>query len=126
MRRLFQQGVLPPQSYLAEMERAIFGNASDGVVRYRDEFHCDCGLVTNSQDMYRQHRDLGHHIRNFDSNYPLGTDDLWYAHFRRDPEGGDMDGTAIKLEGTLIDAAIQAEEIGRRENLILQCLRRRY
>ena len=85
MRRLFQQGILPPLIYLAEMERTIFGSTSDGTVRYRDEFHCESGLVTLDEGVYRQHRDLGHRIRNFDPNYPLGTDDLWHAHFRRDP-----------------------------------------
>lgn len=58
--------------------------------------------------------------------YPNGTDVLWMAHYRKDPFGGDMDGTAIKLSGTLEEAAKEAQKFAEKENLILQCLRRRY
>lgn len=58
--------------------------------------------------------------------YPKGTDLLWMAHFRKDPDGGDMDGGTLKISGTLIDAAHEAEEHARETGQILQCLRRRY
>ena len=58
--------------------------------------------------------------------YPKGTIRLWMAHMRKDPDGGDMDGAAFKLSGTLQEAAAEAQQIAEREGYILQCLRRRY
>jgi hypothetical protein len=65
------------------------------------------------------------HIEVF-SQYPRGTELLWMAHYRKDWLGGDMDGHSEKLSGTLEEAAKQAQDIAERDNLILQCLRRRY
>lgn len=60
------------------------------------------------------------------NQYPHGHEDLWMAHYRKNPDSGDMDGPCSKLSGTLEEAAIKAQEIAVRDNLILQCLRRRY
>jgi hypothetical protein len=58
--------------------------------------------------------------------YPNGTELLWMAHYRRDPDGGDMDGASAKISGTAEEAMKEAQQIAEKENLILQCLRRRY
>ena len=58
--------------------------------------------------------------------YPEGTDLLWMAHYRKDPDGGDMDGPVYKLSGTFQQAAEEANRIAVTKGLILQCLRRRY
>ena len=58
--------------------------------------------------------------------YPSGTDDLWMAHYRSNPDGGDMNGPSYTLDGTLQEACAEAQRIAEREGLILQCLRRRY
>jgi hypothetical protein len=50
----------------------------------------------------------------------------WMAHYRRDPKGGDTDGPAVKLSGSVVEAAREAERIAERDGLVLQCLRRRY
>ena len=34
--------------------------------------------------------------------YPAGTDLLWMAHYRKDPDGGDMDGPSRKLDGDAV------------------------
>ncbi len=60
------------------------------------------------------------------SQYPEGTDLLWMAHYRKDPDSGDMDGPVYKMSGTLQEAAEEAQKIAVRDGLILQCLRRRY
>lgn len=58
--------------------------------------------------------------------YPKGTDLLWMAYYRRDPNVGLMDGPAAKLDGTLEEAAAEAQKIAEEEGWVLQCLRRRY
>lgn len=60
------------------------------------------------------------------NQYPKGTDLLWMAHYRKDPNGGDVDGPHAKLSGTLVEAAKEAQDIAEREGYVLQCLRRRY
>jgi hypothetical protein len=58
--------------------------------------------------------------------YPEGTDLLWMAHYRKDPNVGDMDGFSSKISGTAEEAMVKAQQIAVKENAILQCLRRRY
>jgi len=58
--------------------------------------------------------------------YPKGTELLWMAHYRKDPDSGDMDGVAIKLSGTAEQAMLEAQEYAEDEDIILQCIRRRY
>lgn len=58
--------------------------------------------------------------------YPRGTDVLWMAHYRKEPDGGDMDGSAVKLSGTAEEAMEEAQGIAKKCDMILQCLRRRY
>lgn len=58
--------------------------------------------------------------------YPLGTDKLWMAHYRSHPDSGDMDGQTRKIDGPLESAAVEAQKFAEENNLILQCLRRRY
>lgn len=60
--------------------------------------------------------------------YPEGTEVLWMAHYRdrNNPDSGAMDGPKLKISGTLEEAAVEAQEFAVQENLILQCLRRRY
>ena len=63
------------------------------------------------------------------NQYPLGKDLLWMAHYRSDPPNqndASMSGAAIKISGTMIQAAKIAQEKAEEENWILQCLRRRY
>jgi len=60
------------------------------------------------------------------NQYPDGTEVLWMAHYRQDPNGGDMDGMAVKLSGKLEGVAVEAQKIAVEYNMILQCLRRRY
>ena len=58
--------------------------------------------------------------------YKDGTEVLWMAHYRKDPEIGDMNGATLKISGTTIEAAQKAQDYAEENNLILQCLRRRY
>lgn len=58
--------------------------------------------------------------------YPEGNDRLWMAHYRSDPNVGSMDGETLKIDGTLTDASLVAEEYAKEHSIILQCLRRRY
>lgn len=58
--------------------------------------------------------------------YPLGTDVLWMAHFRDEPDGGDMDGVSMKCSGTLQEACEKPQQYAEEEGIILQCIRRRY
>ena len=63
------------------------------------------------------------------NQYPLGKDLLWMAHYRPAPPNlndTNMNGIAIKISGTMIQAAKTAQKKAEEENLILQCLRRRY
>jgi hypothetical protein len=58
--------------------------------------------------------------------YPHCTELLWMAHYRKNPDGGDMDGMAIKLSGTLEEVCVIAQQKAMEYNKILQCIRRRY
>lgn len=58
--------------------------------------------------------------------YPHGTDLLWMAHYRREPDGGDMEGPTLKLSGTIEEAAAHAQEHAVENKSILQCLKRRF
>lgn len=58
--------------------------------------------------------------------YPEGTDLLWMANYRKDPDGGDTNGPSYKLSGTFQQAAEEANMIAVTKGLTLQCLRRRY
>lgn len=60
------------------------------------------------------------------NQYPEGTDRLWMAHYRKNPDSGDVDGETLKIDGTLLDASRIADEYAKDNNIILQCLRRRY
>ena len=60
------------------------------------------------------------------NQYPLGSDLLWMAHYRKNSNGGDCDGPYLKISGTIEEACIVAQKYAIRHNLILQCLRRRY
>jgi len=58
--------------------------------------------------------------------YPSGDDRLWMAHYRKEPDGGDMEGPTSKISGTLEEAAVEAQAEAVENGWILQCLRRRY
>lgn len=58
--------------------------------------------------------------------YPKGTERLWKATYRADKDVGLMDGCTVKLSGTMAEAAAEAQRIAEEENMILQCLSRRY
>ena len=58
--------------------------------------------------------------------YPRGKELLWMAHFRSEPDKGDMDGGRLKISGTLEEAAKKAQRFAEEHDLIVQCLRRRY
>jgi len=133
LQRAYHSGVIPLELYLSELERSVFGVSDRPGRRSRDEetrweYHCrDCTFITHEWDAYRRHEDSTNHIiRTRDPLYPRGTKVLWYAHYRAHPESGDTDGPGVKIDGILVEAAIEAEKIGREEGLVLQCLRRRY
>ena len=63
------------------------------------------------------------------NQYPLGKDLLWMVHYRpikENSSAGSMNGTARKISGTLIQAAKIAQELAEENNLLVQCIRRRY
>ena len=66
------------------------------------------------------------HTTTTPQQYPHGTSLLWMAHYRDDPDGGDMDGPSRKISGTAVEAMVEAQAVAEREGFILQCLRRRY
>ena len=63
------------------------------------------------------------------NQYPFGKDLLWMIHYRPTKENsstGNMNGTSRKMSGTLIQVAKIAQELAEENNLLVQCIRRRY
>lgn len=60
------------------------------------------------------------------NQYKDGTTLLWMANYRSHPDKGDVVGPYLKIDGTTVEAAIIAQQFAETNNLILQCLKRRY
>lgn len=61
-----------------------------------------------------------------EEQYPRGTELLWMAHYRSEPDNGDIDGETRKISGIIQEAAAEAQKYAEDNGLVLQCLRRRF
>lgn len=58
-------------------------------------------------------------IRLVNEQYPGGTEVLWMAHYRKDPDGGDTEGPSLKISGEAVAAMAEAQRIAEKEGWIL-------